>query len=160
MTVRPARMKSVTHRIVRSANSKGKWMHFNTGSPEPGPISDGTVPGNRSDILRDVIGHSDIATQCELGCPKSGLRCERTAVAYVEFHVVGDCWRFDCDEYGNACGFVCADHRDALENAARRIMAKMTPTRVHRLLRRVVHCPSCGRTLFGEFDILQAVVDV
>lgn len=42
----------------------------------------------------------------------------RPAAAYVEFHMVGYCKRDDCDEDGNACGFVCADHLDALEYTA------------------------------------------
>lgn len=135
-------------------------MHHNTGPSEPDWISNWAAPVNRSAVLRDVIGHGDVTTQCELGCLDSGFRCVRTAVAYVEFHIVGQCRRFDCDEYGNACGFVCADHRDALEHAAQRILTALEPKGVRRLVQRVARCPSCKRTLLGEFDILQAVVSV
>ncbi|MBU8820173.1 hypothetical protein [Mycolicibacterium goodii] len=135
-------------------------MHHNTGSPEPDRTFTWAAPVNRAAILRDVIGHGDVATQCELGRFDTGIRCIRTAVAYVEFHMVGHCQRFDCDEHGNACGFVCADHRDALEYAAQRIVTRMAPRGVRRLVRRDARCPSCGRTLLGEFDILQVVVPV
>ncbi|PEG36163.1 hypothetical protein CQY20_19920 [Mycolicibacterium agri] len=81
-------------------------------------------------------------------------------MAYVEFHMVGYCKRSDCDEYGNACGFVCAHHRDALEYTAQCTMAEMEPTVLGRLFNRVARCPTCKRMLLSESDILQAVVSV
>lgn len=108
--------------------------------------------------LRAVIGHGNLAPQCELGFLDNGFRCALPAAAYVEFHMVGHCRRFDCDVHGNACGFVCADHRDALEYTAQCTMAEMEPTALRRLLNRAARCPTCGRTLLGESDILQVVV--
>ncbi|MEW2482882.1 hypothetical protein AB0876_25145 [Mycobacterium sp. NPDC049093] len=81
-------------------------------------------------------------------------------MAYVEFHMVGHCKRFDCDAHGNACGFVCAEHRDALEYTAQCVVAEMEPTGLRRLFNRVARCPTCGRTLLGESDVLQVVVSV
>ena len=79
------------------------------------PNSADEPPGWRS--RRD--GHGALAPQCELGFLDNGFRCALPAVAYVEFHMVGHCQRFDCDAHGNACGYVCADHLDALEYTAR-----------------------------------------
>ena len=94
----------------------------------------------------------------ELGFLDNGFRCALPAVAYVEFHMVGHCQRFDCDAHGNACGFVCADHLDALEYTAQCTAAEMQPTALRRLFNRVARCPSCGKTLLSASDILQAVV--
>jgi hypothetical protein len=111
--------------------------------------------------VRAVIGHNDLAPQCQLGFLDNGFRCALPASAYVEFHMVGHCQRFDCDAHGNACGFVCADHLDALEYTAECTVAEMQPPALsHRLLKRkrVARCPTCGKTLLGASDILQAVV--
>ena len=72
---------------------------------------------SRPAAVRAVIGHGDLAPQCELGFLDNGFLCALPAVT-VEFHMVGHCQRFDCDAHGNACGFVCADHLDALEYTA------------------------------------------
>jgi hypothetical protein len=105
-----------------------------------------------------VIGHGDLAPQCELGFLDNGFRCALLAVAYVEFHMVGHCRRFDCDAHGNACGFVCTEHLDALDYTAQCTAAEMQPTALGRLFNRVARCPTCGKTLFSTSDILQAVV--
>jgi hypothetical protein len=76
----------------------------------------------------------------------------------VEFHMVGHCQRFDCDTHGNACGVVCAVHLDALEYTAQCTAEEMQPGTLRRLFNRVAQCPSCGRTLLGATDILQAVM--
>jgi len=107
----------------------------------------------------DVIGDWDLAPQCDLGFLDNGFRCALPAVAYVEFHMVGHCKRFDCDAHGNACGLVCADHLDALEYTAECTAAEMQPTALsRRLFKRAARCPTCGRTLLSASDILQAVV--
>lgn len=41
--------------------------------------------------------------------------------------MVGYCKRDDCDEDGNACGFVCADHLDALEYTAECTARELPP---------------------------------
>jgi hypothetical protein len=106
-----------------------------------------------------VIDRADVAPRCELGFLDNGFRCTLPAVVYVEFHMVGHCQRFDCDEHGNACGLVCADHRDALEYTAQCTAAEMQPTPLaRRLLKRAAQCPTCGRALLSASDILQAVV--
>jgi hypothetical protein len=106
-----------------------------------------------------VSGHGALAPQCQLGFLDNGFRCALPAVAYVEFHMVGHCQRFDCDAHGNACGYVCADHLDALEYTAQCTAAEMQPTALsHRLFNRVARCPTCGKTLLSASDILQAVV--
>ena len=96
--------------------------------------------------------------QCQVGFLDNGFRCALPAVAYVEFHMVGHCQRFDCDAHGNACGYVCADHLDALEYTAQCTAAEMQPTALQRLFNRVAPCPTCGKTLLSASDILQAVV--
>lgn len=96
--------------------------------------------------------------KCELGFLDDGFRCALPAVAYVEFHMVGHCRRFDCDPYGNACGVVCVDHLDALHYTAQCTASEMQPSALRRLFTRVARCPSCGRTLLGASDILQVVV--
>ena len=113
----------------------------------------------RPAAVRAVIGHGDLASQCQLGFLDNGFRCALPAVAYVEFHMVGHCQRFDCDAHGNACGYVCADHRDALEYTAQCTAAEMQPTGLsQRLFNRVARCPTCDKTLLSASDILQAVV--
>jgi hypothetical protein len=113
---------------------------------------------SRPAAVRAAIGHSAVAPQCQLGFLDNGFRCALRAVAYVEFHMVGHCQRFDCDTHGNACGFVCADHLDALEYTAQCAAAEMQPTALQRLFNRVSQCPTCGKTLLSASDILQAVV--
>jgi hypothetical protein len=113
---------------------------------------------SRPAAVRAVIGQGDVAAQCQLGFLDNGFRCALPAVAYVEFHMVGHCQRFDCDADGNACGFVCADHLDALEYTAQCTAAEMQPTALRRLFNRVARCPTCGKTLLSASDILQAVV--
>jgi hypothetical protein len=109
--------------------------------------------------VRAVIGHGNLTPQCELGFLHNGFRCALPATVYVEFHMVGHCRRFDCDARGNACGFVCADHRNALEYTAQCTAEEMQPTALsRRLFNRVARCPTCGRTLLSESDILQVIV--
>jgi hypothetical protein len=106
-----------------------------------------------------AVNRAELPPRCELGFLDNGFRCRLPAVVYVEFHMVGHCQRFDCDEHGNACGLVCADHRDALEYTAQCTSAEMQPTTLaRRLLKRVARCPTCSRTLLSPSDILQAVV--
>ena len=109
--------------------------------------------------LRAVGAVSSLTPQCELGFLDNGFRCDLPAVAYVEFHMVGYCNRFDCDEHGNACGFVCTDHRNALQYTAECTAREMWPTTLlRRLFGRIPRCPTCGRTLLSAYDILQVVV--
>jgi hypothetical protein len=129
------------------------------GCPAPDRIPDRTALMSRPAAVRAVIGRGDLAPQCQLGFLDNGFRCALPAVAYVEFHMVGHCQRFDCDAHGNACGFVCADHLDALGYTAQCTAAEMQPTALsRRLFNRVARCPTCGRTLLSASDILQAVV--
>jgi hypothetical protein len=115
----------------------------------------------RPAALRAVIGRGNLAPLCELGFLDNGFRCALPAVAYVEFHMVAHCQRFDCDAHGNACGFVCALHRDALEYTAQCTAAEMQPTAVSRwLFNRVARCPTCGIAILRTSDILQAVVAI
>ena len=129
-----------------------------TGCLAPDRISNRTPLMSRPAAVRAVIGHRALAPQCQLGFLDNGFRCALPAVAYVEFHMVGHCQRFDCDAHGNACGFVCADHLDALEYTAECTAAEMQPTALRRLFNRVARCPTCGKTLLSASDILQAVV--
>ena len=124
----------------------------------PDQISNRTALMGRPAAVRSVICDSALAPQCELGFLDNGFRCALPAVAYVEFHMVGHCQRFDCDAHGNACGFVCADHLDALEHTAQCTAAEMQPTALQRLFNRVARCTSCGKTLLSASEILQAVV--
>jgi hypothetical protein len=135
-------------------------MHsdVDAGCLAPDRVSNGTPLMRRSPAVRGVICHGDFAPKCELGFLDNGFRCALPAAAYVEFHMVGHCQRFDCDAEGNACGFVCADHLDALEYTAQCTAAEMQPTAMQRLFKRVARCPSCGKTLLTASDILQAVV--
>jgi hypothetical protein len=111
--------------------------------------------------LRAVTDHANLTPQCELALLDNGFRCGLPARAYVEFHMVGHCRRFDCDARGNACGFVCVDHRDALEYTAHCTAEEMQPTVLsRRLFNRVARCPTCGRTLLNASDILQVVVSL
>src|SRR5436309_9748185 len=113
----------------------------------------------RPAAVHAVDGHCALAPKCELGFLDNGFRCALPAVAYVEFHMVGHCQRVDCDSHGNACGYVCADHLDALEYTAQCTAAEMQPTALSRLVfNRVARCPTCGKTLLSAPDILQAVV--
>ncbi|ASW90985.1 hypothetical protein [Mycobacterium marseillense] len=105
------------------------------------------------------IEHLDFSPQCQLAFLDNGFRCVRPAAAYVEFHMVGYCKRDDCDEDGNACGFVCADHLDALEYTAECTARELHPTTLaRRLARRAARCPSCDRPIRSAADILQVVV--
>ena len=116
---------------------------------------------SRPAALDTAIGLSDLAPQCEVGFLDNGFRCALPAVVYVEFHMVGHCQRFDCDAQGNACGFVCADHLDALEYTAECTAEEMQPTALSRwLFNRVGRCPTCDRPLISASDILQAVVSL
>ena len=135
-------------------------MHsdVDAGCLAPDRISNRTPLVIRPAGVRAVMGHGALAPQCQLGFLDNGFRCALPAVAYVEFHMVGHCQRFDCDAQGNACGFVCADHLDALEYTAQCTAAEMQPTALRRLFKRVARCPSCGKTLLSASDILQAVV--
>jgi hypothetical protein len=143
---------------VREGNQDMR-SDLKTGSPAPDRISNRTALISRPAALRTVIGHGDLAPQCQLGFLNNGFRCALPAVAYVEFHMVGHCQRFDCDAHGNACGYVCADHLDTLEYTAQCTAAEMQPTALsRRLFNRVARCPTCGRTLLSASDILQAVV--
>ena len=135
-------------------------MHtdVDAGCPATDRISNRTPLMSRPAAVRDMIGHSALAPQCQLGFLDNGFRCALPAVAYVEFHMVGHCQRFDCDAHGNACGFVCADHLDALEYTAQCTAAEMQPTALRRLFNRVARCPTCDKTLLTASDILQVVV--
>jgi hypothetical protein len=105
------------------------------------------------------IEHLDFSLQCQLAFLDNRFRCDRPAAAYVEFHMVGYCKRFDCDEDGNACGYVCAGHLKALEYTAECIAREFQPaTLVRWLSRRVVRCPTCDRSIRSASDILQVVV--
>lgn len=104
-------------------------------------------------------GHRDFAVRCEVGYLSNGFRCSQPAVAYVEFHMVGHCRRFDCDADGNACGLVCDEHLDAFEYTACCTAEEMQPMVLSRwLFNRVAQCPTCDKPLANASDILQAVV--
>lgn len=106
-----------------------------------------------------AIEHLDFSPQCQLGFLDNGFRCARPATAYVEFHMVGYCKRFDCDENGNACGYVCAGHLDALDYTAECTVRELQPRAFARWLsRRIVRCPTCDRSLRSASDVLQVVV--
>jgi hypothetical protein len=122
----------------------------------PDRTSNATSPMKRSGTLDAVVGRGH--SRCELAFLDNGIRCAQPAVAYVEFHMVGHCQRFDCDARGNACGFVCAEHRDALEYTARCTTEEMQPTALGRLFKRAARCPTCGRALLSPSDILQVLV--
>jgi hypothetical protein len=135
------------------------YSDVEAGCLAPDRISNRTPLMSRPAAVRDLNCHDALAPQCQLGFLDNGFRCALPAVAYVEFHMVGHCQRFDCDAHGNACGFVCADHLDALEYTAQCTAAEMQPTALsRRLFNRVARCPSCGKALLSASDILHAVV--
>jgi hypothetical protein len=121
-------------------------------------VTNETALMRRPAVVRAAIDHSALDQQCQLGVLDNGFRCSLPAVAYVEFHMVGHCQRFDCDAHANACGVVCADHLDALDYTAQCTAAEMQPAALGRLFKRVAQCPTCGKTLISASDILQAVV--
>jgi hypothetical protein len=135
-------------------------MHsdLEAGCLAPDRISKRTPLMSRPTAVPAMIGRCALAAQCQLGFLDNGFRCALPAVAYVEFHMVGHCQRFDCDAHGNACGLVCADHLDALEYTAQCTASEMRPTALWRLFNRAARCPTCGKTLLSASDILQAVV--
>ncbi|WP_242660915.1 hypothetical protein [Mycobacterium alsense] len=130
-----------------------------------GPV-DGPIAGRSgSPLMRNPIPvprgieHLDFFPQCRLAFLDNGFRCTQPAAAYVEFHMVGYCKRFDCDEDGNACGYVCAAHLDALDYTAECTVRELQPpTRARWRSRRIVRCPSCDRSIRSASDILQVVV--
>ena len=135
------------------------YSDVEAGCLAPARISNRTPLMSRPAAVLAVNGHGALAPQCQLGFLDNGFRCALSAVAYVEFHMVGHCQRFDCDAHGNACGYVCADHLDALEYTAECTAAEMQPTALlQRLFNRVARCPTCGKTLLSASDILQVVV--
>ena len=135
------------------------YSDVEAGCLAPDRISRRTPLMSRPDGVHAVDGHGALAPQCEVGFLDNGFRCPLPAVAYVEFHMVGHCQRFDCDAHGNARGLVCADHLDALEYTAECTAAEMQPTALlQRLFNRVARCPTCGKTLLSTSHILQVVV--
>jgi hypothetical protein len=135
------------------------YSDVEAGCLAPDQISNRTPLMSRPAAVRAASEDGALAPQCELGFLDNGFRCALPAVAYVEFHMVGHCQRFDCDAHGNACGYVCADHLDALDYTAEYTAAEMQPTALsRRMLNRVARCPTCGKTLLNASDILQAVV--
>jgi hypothetical protein len=125
----------------------------------PDQISNRTPLMSRPAAVCAASDDRALAPRCEVGFLDNGFRCALPAVAYVEFHMVGHCRRFDCDAHGNACGYVCADHLDALDYTAECTAEEMQPTALsRRLFNRVARCPTCGKTLLSASDILQAVV--
>jgi hypothetical protein len=90
------------------------------------------------------IEHLDFSVHCQLAFLDNRFRCGRPAAAYVEFHMVGYCKRFDCDEDGNACGYGWAGHLKALEYTAECITRELQPAILVRWLsRRDARCPTC-----------------
>lgn len=108
------------------------------------------------------IAELDPAPRCQLGHLDTGFRCALRALAYVEFHMVGHCQRFDCDLDGNACGFVCAIHLDALEYTAECTAAESQSTapwpRGTSAFGSPGRCSTCDRPVFNAAHILQVVV--
>jgi hypothetical protein len=153
-------MKSTGPAALHQVRHGNQHMHADDGAkcPTPDRISNRNPQKSTPAAVRSVIGHLDFAAQCELGFLDNGFRCDLPAVAYVEFHMVGHCQRFDCDAQGNARGFVCADHLDALEYTAQCTAEEMQPTFLGRLFNRVARCATCDRPLLSESDILQTVV--
>lgn len=135
-------------------------MHsdIDTGCLAPARPSDRPPQATRPGAVHAAISPTALAQQCQLAFLDNGFRCTRPAVAYIEFHMVGHCQRFDCDAHGNACGVVCADHLDALEYTAQCTAAEKQPGALRRLFNRVAQCPTCGKTLMSASDILQVVV--
>lgn len=131
---------------------------LDAGCVPPDGVSTSTALMSRPVVARAMLGANALAPRCQLGFLDNGFRCDLPAAVYVEFHMVGHCRRFDCDAHGNACGFVCADHLDALEYTAECTVAEMRPTALRRLFHRDPSCPTCSKTLLGASDILQVVV--
>jgi hypothetical protein len=143
---------------VREGN-QDMQSDVDAGCLAPDRVSNSTALMSRPAEVHAASGDCALAPQCELGFLDNGFRCALPAVAYVEFHMVGHCQRFDCDAHGNACGYVCADHLDALDYTAECTAAEMQPTALsQRLFNRVARCPTCGKTILSASDILQAVV--
>jgi hypothetical protein len=135
------------------------YSDVEAGCLAPDRISNRTPLMSRPAAVCTLIGHGALAPQCQVGFLDNGFRCAMPAVAYVEFHMVGYCQRFDCDAHGNACGYVCADHLDALEYTAECTAVEIQPTALsQRLFNRVARCPTCDKTLVSASDILQVVV--
>jgi hypothetical protein len=159
MTIHPARRQPLWTAALCREGKQDMYSDVEARCLSPGPISNRTPLMSRPAAVRAVNGHGALAPQCQLGFLDNGYRCALPAVAYVEFHMVGHCQRFDCDADGNACGYVCADHLDALEYTAQCTAAEMRPTALsRRLFNRVARCPTCEKTLLSASDILQAVV--
>nr|WP_231987035.1 hypothetical protein [Mycobacterium sp. E1386] len=112
---------------------------------------------------KPVVQESDLTLGAEiemLDAASNGNRVmHQPAAAYIEFHMVGHCKRFDCDEDGNACGFVCAGHLDALEHTAECTVRELRPAPpVRWLSRRIGRCTTCDRSILFVSDVLQVVV--
>jgi len=111
-----------------------------------------------------AIGHGQqagrLAPPCQLGFLDNGYRCGRPTVAYVKFHMVGHCRRFDCDVNGDACGYVCAEHLEALDYTAQctleELQASAPPSRPDPEAR----CLTCGVAIHSPSDVLRTVVEL
>lgn len=60
--------------------------------------------GPTTNILSAAFSNVDppgLPQRCQVAFLDSGARCPMGTLAYVEFHMVGHCNRFDCDEHGN-----------------------------------------------------------
>ena len=123
------------------------YSDIKTEDPASDQISSGTPLMSRPSALYAVVGHYDPAPLCELGFLDNGFRCADPAAAYVEFHMVGHCHRFDCDAHGNACGYVCADHLDALQYTAQCTAAEMLPPECDRFHTTAVTCSAAHNRL-------------
>lgn len=143
---------SVPHRLRRNKCRRGAVDGAIAGR-SGSPLVHSPVAVPRS------IEHLDFSPQCQLAFLDNGFRCDWPAAAYVEFHMVGYCKRFDCDEDGNACGYVCVGHLDALEYTAECIVRELQPAvQAGWLSRRSARCPTCERSVRSASDILQVVV--
>lgn len=116
-----------------------------------------TEPQNRANI-----SHLDFTVGCRY--PRSmigGKPCTQPAEYWVSVHRVAGCTHPSL-ENGCASSFVCADHLEALEMEADRIVRRHNPSWFARLFNhRKPWCPSCGRQqLQIQSDVLHCVKEL
>src|SRR4051812_43113451 len=79
-------MKSEQWARQQPSRGRNQDMHSDVGARclAPDRISNRTPLMSRPAAVRDMIGHSALAPQCQLGFLDNGFRCALPAVAYVE----------------------------------------------------------------------------
>jgi hypothetical protein len=114
-----------------------------------------TTPKVNDQSIEDL----DFAPTCHVYSKAKDDKCDEPAVAFIEFHKVGDCKGEEANARGNMEGNVCQEHLDFFIGLAVELLNSQPPLMATMFNAEVrMFCATCHMPLKQASDILQKVI--